>query len=198
MRRELHCLTGDHSRAFLIGMPSPDFKQNYFELFGLAPAFRIDAGALAERYRHLQRDLHPDRFASAAAHERRLAIQYSSFVNEAYSTLKVPQKRAEYLLQLAGMGAEEVSAQQVDGGFLIEQMELREKLESLPGLVDPEPVLEHLVDEISADIRQHQVEFEAAYGAGNLAAAASACVKMQYLGKLLSEAEQAEADLLDG
>ncbi len=178
-------------------MSSPDFKQNYFELFGLSPAFAIDSEQLAVNYRQLQRDLHPDRYASAAAHERRLAIQYSAFVNEANTTLKSPLKRAEYLLQLAGMSREEISAQKVDGGFLIEQMELREKLESLPGLVDPEPVLEHLVDEISGDIRNHQAEFATAYSADDLPAAASACVKMQYLEKLLQEAEQAESELLD-
>ncbi len=178
-------------------MPPLDFKQNYFQLFGLAPSFSLDASSLAERYRHLQRDLHPDRFASAPAHERRLAIQYSALVNEAYSTLKKPLSRAEYLLQLAGMERQAIGAQQVDGGFLIEQMELREKLESLPGLVEPEPVLEHLVAEIGADFLAHQAEFESAYEANNLPAAASACVKMQYLDKLLQEAEQAESDLLD-
>lgn len=178
-------------------MPSPDFKQNYFQLFGLSQSFTVDAGVLSERYRQLQRDLHPDRYASAAAHERRLAIQYSAFVNEAYSTLKKPLLRAEYLLQLAGMTREEVGAQQMDGGFLIEQMELREKLESLPDLVDPEPVLEHLVAEISGDMHAHETEFESAYEANDLPAAASACVKMQYLDKLLREAEQAESDLLD-
>jgi molecular chaperone HscB len=90
-----------------------------------------------------------------------------------------------------------VMAQQVDGGFLIEQMELREKLETLPDLVDPEEVLEHLLSEIAADIKAHQGEFAAAFADGDLNAAASACVKMQYLDKLLVEAEQLETTLLD-
>ncbi len=178
-------------------MPLPDFTQNYFELFDLPQAFQLDAKLLGERYRQLQRDLHPDRFASAAAHERRIAIQYSAYVNEAYAALKAPLPRAEYLLQLAGMSREEISKQPVDGGFLMEQMELREKLESLPDMVDPETALDHLVVEITGDLAAHRAEFEAAFDAGGLKAAASACVKMQYLDKLLSEAEQAESDLLD-
>ncbi|TGD73938.1 Fe-S protein assembly co-chaperone HscB [Mangrovimicrobium sediminis] len=178
-------------------MSSPDFKQNYFELFDLPQAFDIDSQLLGERYRKLQGDLHPDRFASAAAHERRLAIQYSALVNEAYAALKAPLPRAEYLLKLAGLSPQEISAQRIDGGFLMEQMELREKLETLPDLVDPETALDHLVAEISADLRAHQAEFEAAYVAGDNAAAAAACVKMQYLDKLLREAEQVESDLLD-
>ncbi len=58
-------------------------------------------------------------------------------------------------------------------------------------------VLEHLVTEIGGDIRAHQAEFEAAYQAARLPAAASACVKMQYLEKLLQEAEQIESELMD-
>ena len=76
-------------------------------------------------------------------------------------------------------------------------MELREKLESIHALVDPDSVLEHLVAEIAADIKLHQREFAQAYGEADLAAAASACVKMQYLEKLLIEAEQIESDLMD-
>ncbi|RLQ23850.1 Fe-S protein assembly co-chaperone HscB [Seongchinamella sediminis] len=178
-------------------MSSPDFSQNYFQLFDLPVQFAIDARMLGERYRQLQRQLHPDRYASAAQHEKRMAVQYSAFVNEAYAALRSPLKRALYLLQLEGLSAEEISAQQVDGGFLIEQMELREKLESLHDLVDPDTVLDHLVREISGDINSHQAEFEAAYNQSDLTAAASACVKMQYLEKLLQEAEQIESELMD-
>lgn len=178
-------------------MSSPDFSQNYFELFELPVQFSVDSVALGERYRQLQRELHPDRYASAPEHEQRIAVQYSAFVNEAYGALRSPLSRALYLLALAGMSQEEISRQQVDGGFLIEQMELREKLESMHDLVDPDTVLDHLVDEISGDIKIHQAEFEAAYNQSDLPAAASACVKMQYLEKILQEAEQIESELMD-
>ena len=118
-------------------------------------------------------------------------------VNEAYAALRMPLSRALYLLQLSGMSQEDIDGQQVDGGFLIEQMELREKLESLHDLVDPDTVLDHLVTEISGDIKAHQAEFADAYAGSDLAAAASACVKMQYLFKLLHEAEQVESELMD-
>jgi molecular chaperone HscB len=178
-------------------MSAPNLSQNYFELFDLPRQFPVDDQCLGQRYRRLQQELHPDRYASAPAHEKRLALQYSGLVNEAYRTLSRPLLRALYLLELAGMSQEEISRQKIDGGFLIEQMELREKLESLHGLVDPDTVLEHLVSEISGDIRLHQAEFAAAYGSDDLPAAASACVKMQYLEKLLQEAEQIESDLMD-
>lgn len=145
----------------------------------------------------MQSQLHPDRFASKSQHEQRIAVQYSAFVNQAYTTLRKPLDRAFYLLALAGMSAEQVSAEKVDGGFLIEQMDLREKLETIADLVDPETVLEHLLLEIAVDIKNHEREFVAGFEADKLNEAASACVKMQYLEKLLREAEQIESGLLD-
>lgn len=179
-------------------MTSPvNFTDNYFELFGLPADFAVDQRAVSERYRQLQNELHPDRFANASEHEQRLAIQYSARVNEAYETLRRPLPRALYLLELKGLSQEEISRQQVPGGFLITQMELREKLEALPGMVDPDEALEHLVDEISTDLRAEQAAFKDAYASGEIDTAAAACVKMQYLDKLLKEAELIEADLMD-
>ena len=178
-------------------MAFPDFKQNYFQLFNLPVEFALDLGQLSARYRQLQQQLHPDRYASTSAHEQRVAVQYSALVNQAYATLNKPLARALYLLELAGMSQEQIAAEPMDGGFLIEQMELREKLESMHDLVDPDSVLDHLVAEIGGDIRTHQMEFSQAYAASDLDVAASACVKMQYLEKLLQEAEQIESDLMD-
>jgi molecular chaperone HscB len=178
-------------------MSQPEFQRNYFELFDLPLGFAVDREQLGERYRQVQRELHPDRFASASAHEQRLAVQYSALINEAYATLRKPLPRALYLLELAGMSQENITSQQIDGGFLIVQMELREKLESIGELVDPEPVLEHLVAEISGDIVAQQEQFVRAFSEGDTNHAASACVKMQYLDKLLQEAEQIESSLLE-
>ncbi len=178
-------------------MTIPDFQQTYFQLFDLPRQFALDSADLGARFRQLQGQLHPDRFASKSAHEQRISVQYSAFVNQAYTTLRKPLDRAFYLLELAGMSGEEVSGEKIDGGFLIEQMDLREKLESIADLVEPETVLEHLLLEISADIKAHELEFVAAFEAGELSGAASACVKMQYLEKLHAEAEQIESGLLD-
>ena len=35
-----------------------------FELFGLPPRFALDAGALDVRWKELQRQVHPDKFAA--------------------------------------------------------------------------------------------------------------------------------------
>jgi molecular chaperone HscB len=178
-------------------MSLADFQRNYFQLFDLPVDFAVDLAQLGARYRQLQKELHPDRYAGASAHEQRLAVQYSALINEAYTTLRRPLSRVLYLLQLSGMTSADIAGQHIDGGFLITQMELREKLESMEGLIDPESVLEHLVIEISEDITALQEQFSQAYAAGEMSAAASACVKMQYLDKLLQEAEQIESRLID-
>ena len=71
-------------------------SDNYFELFGLAPRYRIDKDALEERYRAFQHRVHPDRYASASDQERRVAMQQAAQINEAYRVLGDPARRAVY------------------------------------------------------------------------------------------------------
>ena len=178
-------------------MSLPDFHNDYFKLFDLPVSFTLDGAQLSARYRTLQGELHPDRYASKSAQEQRLAVQYSALVNEAYAVLRKPLPRALYLLELAGISEQEVSGRPIDGAFLIQQMELREKLESLPELANPDPILDQVIREMGGDMAEQQRLFQTAHEAGDLAAASLACVKMQYLEKLQSEAEQIESDLMD-
>jgi molecular chaperone HscB len=104
-----------------------DFSRNYFELFGLAPAFRIDAAGLDRAYRQLQTEVHPDRFAGGSDADKRLALQSSAHVNEAYRTLKNPVQRAQYLLRLHGIDAVSEPDTALPLEFLERQFERREK-----------------------------------------------------------------------
>src|SRR5690349_23456145 len=104
--------------------------QNHFELFGLPPQFAVDAAALQTRYRELQREVHPDRFARASQAEQRVSMQLATRVNEAYQTLKSPIARAGYLLELQGIDPEFETNTAMPAEFLAEQMEQRERLEA--------------------------------------------------------------------
>jgi len=106
-----------------------NLNQNHFELFGLAERFALDTAALEARYRELQREVHPDRFAAAPLTEQRISMQLATRVNEAYRTLKSPVKRAEYLLQLHGIDPQFETNTAMPPAFLAEQMQLRESLE---------------------------------------------------------------------
>ncbi len=105
-----------------------DFSQDYFALFGLPARYRFDPAELDAAYRKLQTEVHPDRFASAGDDERRLALQSSSRVNEAYRALRSPVERANYLLLLRGVDALAETDTALPPEFLEQQLECRESM----------------------------------------------------------------------
>jgi len=113
-----------------------NLNQSHFELFGLPVRFALDAAALDRRYRELQREVHPDRFASAPDAERRVSMQLATRVNEAYQTLKSPLRRAVYILQLRGVDPEFETNTAMPPEFLMEQITWRERIEA--GSENPE------------------------------------------------------------
>lgn len=76
--------------------------------------------------------MHPDRFANAEEPEKLRAVQLSSYLNEAYETLKSPLRRAAYLLSLRDIDVEQVNQNDLSMDLLLEQIQLREKLDELP------------------------------------------------------------------
>jgi molecular chaperone HscB len=134
---------------------------NYFELFDLPVAFEIDQNLLAQRYREAQRSVHPDNFASAPDRERRLSMEKTAELNDAFQTLKQPVSRGRYLLVLKGMAVNDHIGV-MDIPFLMEQMELRETLANLPERADaPEALasflslLEQRMERLTAKLGQH-------------------------------------------
>ncbi len=100
-----------------------------FALFGLPEQFAQDRDAIDARWKEMQREAHPDKFAAQGAAAQRVAMQWSVRINEAYQRLKDPLKRAAYLCELRGapINAENNTAMPAD--FLVEQMEWREALD---------------------------------------------------------------------
>lgn len=175
-----------------------DFSKNFFELFGLPVSFRVDTAELAVRYRELQKVVHPDRFAAHGEHSQRLSLQGATMVNEAFATLKDPLQRAQYLLALKGADSGAQAQTLNDPAFLMQQLELRESLAEVTQSADPHAQLDGLMREIGGMVKTQiallAVQFEDS-GAEQLAAAGETVQKMQFLNKLLAEAEAIEADL---
>ena len=73
---------------------------NFFTLLQLPETFVIDLKKLDQNYQNLQKEIHPDRFASLADEAKIVSIKKTAEVNDAYQTLKSPIRRAEYLLHL--------------------------------------------------------------------------------------------------
>jgi len=126
-----------------------NLQSSDFELFGLVPRFAQDRAALDARWKELQREIHPDRFASQGASAQRVAMQWSARINEAYQRLKDPLKRAGYLCELNGAAIKAEDNTAMPAAFLMQQMEWREALDDAHGVDE----LNQLSDEVSR-IRQ--------------------------------------------
>jgi molecular chaperone HscB len=100
-----------------------------FVLFAVPATFAQDRGALDARWKELQREAHPDRFAAQGGAAQRLAMQWSVRINEAYQRLKNPIKRATYLCQLNGAPIRAETNTAMPADFLMQQMAWREELD---------------------------------------------------------------------
>jgi molecular chaperone HscB len=161
-----------------------DFSQNHFRLLGLEPAFQIDLGKLEKAYREIQNQVHPDRFAHLGDIERRMSMQWSTHVNEAYQTLKKPINRARYLLQLNGVETHEETNTAMPPEFLMQQMDWHEAIGEAKAEGDH--------DELESNTRSLQNELTQLLDTDkNYAAAAGAVRKLKFMEKLTSEVHDA-------
>ena len=128
-----------------------------FELFGLPVAFALDRSQLDLQWKSLQREAHPDRFASEGVAAQRIAMQWSVRINEAYGRLKDPLKRAAYLCELNGAAVNAENNTNMPSAFLMQQMEWREALDDCKALKAndaKDKALEKLLDEVDASTAQ--------------------------------------------
>jgi molecular chaperone HscB len=129
-------------------------QANDFELFAVPARFAQDRAQLDTRWKALQREAHPDRFAADGAAAQRVAMQWSVRINEAYQRLKDPLKRAAYLCELRGAPVQAENNTAMPAAFLMQQMEWRENLDD----TESAEGLETLADEVSAEQRRVQQE----------------------------------------
>jgi molecular chaperone HscB len=172
--------------------------KNHFELFGLPAAFDIDADDLASRYRELQRRVHPDKFANASDQERRLSLQMTAQVNEAFQTLKDPVRRGRYLLSLRGVDVGEETDTTMEPAFLMEQMEWRENLDEIRQADNPHKQLMELANRIEQSMQDKIGQFRQAFDKGSaeeIGKARNIVREMQFLGKMRREIDNLEEEL---
>lgn len=117
-----------------------------FTLFGLPERHALDRADLDARWRQLQAEVHPDRFAGDGAAAQRIAMQWAVRVNEAYQRLKDPLKRAAYLCELHGAPIQAENNTAMPAAFLMQQMQWREALEEAAGAA----AVERLEAEVAA------------------------------------------------
>jgi molecular chaperone HscB len=106
---------------------------DYFSFMGLTRRLTLDPAELEQKFRTLSRQFHPDYFYNATPAERRASLERSSYLNDAYRTLKQPIARVEYLLQLEGFAPSE-SGNKVPPALLEEVFALNEELDEIRDL----------------------------------------------------------------
>ena len=121
-----------------------NLQSNDFELFDLNQKFSQDRAAIDSRWKQLQQEAHPDKFAAQGASAQRIAMQWSVRINEAYQRLKDPVKRAAYLCELNGTPINAENNTAMPASFLMKQIEWREAL-----------------DEVKTFENTHQIDLEA-------------------------------------
>ena len=150
-----------------------------------------------KRFRDLQKQLHPDKFASASESERRWSMQAASFVNEGYQTLKNDLRRAVYLLDLNGISIDEETDTTMAPEFLMEQMEYREALESVSDAMDPHAAIGKIRKQLRAGVVDQLSQFDQAASKQTWQEARTVVRQWQFLDKLGRELKQKEAQIDD-
>ena len=169
--------------------------QNHFELFGLPAAFGVDQEALEKAYREIQSRVHPDRFAHAGDAERRASLQWTTRVNEAYRALKDPVQRGKHLLELHGVDVAFETNTQMPTDFLLQQLGLREELESASGGKDASRL-----DRLRSGLRLQQQDLEQQIGQAidarkDYPGAAELVRKLMFLDRLDAEIDAAYEEI---
>lgn len=166
----------------------------------------VDGSALERQFRELSLKLHPDRVATGDVKVRRLSLEQTTALNEAFKTLKDPVRRAFYLLKLEGrdLDREDAGAQKdMPLEFLEEVMTLREGLEGLQASKDL-AAAQKMAADVSERSRAALNEGNAALGArlvgdrtdASLARAAHALARVRYFTRFLEEVEHMEEEAL--
>ncbi len=158
---------------------------NPFQLFDIPEQYFIDTQAANEKYIALQKQFHPDNFASRTAKEKLMATQISANVVAAHKTLLDPIARASALLNLNGKTFDLANYISRDQMLLVEQMELREQLDRAQP--DEYPMLKQKWEKAFADLEQ---QFTHLLTDSDLDNAAEVVLKMRYYQKLLTELEE--------
>jgi molecular chaperone HscB len=164
-----------------------------FELFGLPAAFSLDRVQLDLQWKSLQREAHPDRFASEGASAQRIAMQWSVRINEAYNRLKNPLKRAAYLCELNGAAVNAENNTSMPSAFLMQQMEWREALDDCKAVKVVESKiegLEKLLEEVDASHAESLKQIASLIDADqNFSAAVGQVRAMMFIEKFAQEVQ---------
>ena len=163
-----------------------NLQSNDFELFGLAIQFSQDRKAIDARWKELQGEAHPDKFAAQGAAAQRIAMQWSVRINEAYQRLKQPLSRANYICELHGAPIQAEKNTAMPTAFLMQQMAWREVLDE----ADTLQTLEEIAATVSKSGHELLLKIEHALDAEkDFIAAAHLVRRLMFIKRFASEVD---------
>ena len=178
-------------------MTTDILTSNFFEIFDVPVAYDVDLDLVQQRYRELQKAVHPDKFVNASDQEKRISMQQTSWVNEAFNTLKQPVDLAIYLLKLKGVDLNLENETTMDAMFLMEQMEMREALSEVRSKDDPLSELDKFAAQIKSKMKLMMDGFSDAYENDQIDDAKELIRKMQFMQKAKKEVNELSAKIED-
>eukprot|EP01096_Ripella_sp_DP13-Kostka_P008526 TRINITY_DN3166_c0_g1_i3.p1 TRINITY_DN3166_c0_g1~~TRINITY_DN3166_c0_g1_i3.p1 ORF type:complete len:332 (+),score=110.14 TRINITY_DN3166_c0_g1_i3:34-996(+) len=160
----------------------PNEALDYFTLFSLPKQFDLDLKRLSAEYLSLQRQLHPDQFHTKREEERQISNDYSALLNQAYKTLKEPNRRAQYLLSLMQRekGLMEQSLVLPDSEFLTFVLSVQEEIEEC----NENTELSSLLHELEEREKSLTADLRVAFESGDFSVISLLVSKLNYVFRL--------------
>ena len=186
---------------------TPDAQfDNFFALFEQPVQFAVNQERLDQQLRLLQKRYHPDNLVADSknvadsAQAKQQSEQASALINQAYQTLRDPDSRASYLLDIARQ-AQNLEHSIADLDFLEDAMQMRMDLDD--AIEGKElAVLKQLNPQITVRLNKQSERFDSAYQSQDWQTAIDATQKLKFLVKLDADVttgldEVASAEHLD-
>lgn len=154
---------------------------DFFSKFGFPISFEIDVNECKKRYLEMQSKVHPDLFIKKPQIEQAIALNCSSFLNDAYNTLKDDYKRSKYILKLHDIDLDKESHQYFinQTEFLSEIMDLTEaKAEAIDDL-EKTKINDYIENQKAITLENIKLDFES----GDISKAAIDTIKLSYYHK---------------
>ena len=173
------------------------FSKNYFEIFNAPLSYEVDLKKISEIFLELQKNSHPDRYANSSDQEKRIAMQQTSLINQAFQTLKNPVSRAQYMLKLKGVDMDSETDTTMDAEFLMEQMEFRESIADVRDKEDPLEELGKMSIDLKDKMDNLMKEFSGSFAQSSYDSGREVVRKMQFIVKAKKEVDELTEKLED-
>ncbi|EGG15007.1 hypothetical protein DFA_09827 [Cavenderia fasciculata] len=161
---------------------APHQRINPFDIFSIKPEYNVDLKDISNRFKQLQKKLHPDLFQTLSKKEQDLSKDQATALNGAYNILRSPFLRAEFMLNDKGLDLENVS--DVDPEVLMEILEIREEIEAAE---ENEDAIKEIAHTNRQKMNQVEKKLDQLFKENNYDEALNQAVYLRYLTRIQEE-----------